>query len=112
MESGVNSAAVDYARFGLLFLHGGRRNGTTVVPSDWARVATTAHIATTGSAAYGYFWWVDRKRPGRYYALGNLGQYIYVAPDANAVLVRLGWGRGIDNLDWLATLRAAADRMT
>ena len=28
--------------------------------------------------------------PGRFYALGDQRQYIYVAPDANAVVVRLG----------------------
>ncbi len=51
--------------------------------------------ATADPAAhFQYFWWIAVERPGRFYALGNFGQYIYVAPDANTVIVRNGsdWG--------------------
>ena len=37
MESGLNAAPVDYARFGHLFLHGGEWNGTRIVSQDWVR---------------------------------------------------------------------------
>jgi CubicO group peptidase (beta-lactamase class C family) len=111
LESGFNAAPIDYARFGLLFLHDGRWNGARIVPSDWVASATSAQTATTGPDSYGYFWWVDEERPGRFYALGNFGQYIYVAPDAGAVLVRLGRDWGVDNQTWLATFRAVADHM-
>ena len=72
-------------------------------------MATSAQSATTGFDSYRFFWWVDEQRPGRFYALGNFGQYIYVAPDADSVLVRLGRDWGVDNQTWLATFRAIAD---
>ena len=113
MESGVNARAVDYARFGLVFLHNGEWNGRRIVSEDWVRAATGADT-DSGPASYhgyGYFWWTDVDRPGRFYAMGKYGQYIYVAPDADAVVVRLGRDWGVGNSTWLATLRDVADRL-
>jgi CubicO group peptidase (beta-lactamase class C family) len=113
MESGLNARAVDYARFGLLFLHDGEWNGRRIVSEDWVRAATGADT-TSGSASYfsyGYFWWLDAERPGRFYAMGKYGQYIYVAPDADAVVVRFGRDWGVGNMTWLATFREVADQL-
>ena len=92
MESGLNARPVDYARFGLLFLHNGKWNGKRIVSEDWVRAATGAEVATDSAFYHGYryFWWLDVNRPGRFYALGKYGQYIYVAPDADAVIVASG----------------------
>lgn len=59
MESGLNATAVDYARFGLLFLHGGSWRGERVVPEGWVRAATGAQTTTDYGSTYGYFWWGD-----------------------------------------------------
>jgi CubicO group peptidase (beta-lactamase class C family) len=111
LESGLNATAVDYARFGLLFLHGGRWKGKRVVSEEWVRAATAAQTTTDYDNAYGYFWWVDAKRPGNFYAFGNYGQYIYVAPGANVVIVRSGRDRGVDNHTWLDIFRAVTDQL-
>jgi CubicO group peptidase (beta-lactamase class C family) len=74
MESGLNATAADYARFGLLFLHRGEWNGTRIVPEDWVHTATAEDTTTDPAEHYQYFWWIDVERPGRFYALGNLGQ--------------------------------------
>jgi CubicO group peptidase (beta-lactamase class C family) len=111
MESGLNATALDYARFGLLFLHGGEWNGRRIVSSEWVRAATRAQTATDFPNPYGYFWWIDGKRPDRFYAFGNYGQYIYVDPHADAVVVRLGSDWGFGNEQWLATFRAIADQL-
>jgi hypothetical protein len=52
------------------------------------------------------------ERPGRFYALGNLGQYIYVAPDTGTVIVRTASDWGIDNDAWLDLLRGVADQVS
>jgi CubicO group peptidase (beta-lactamase class C family) len=113
MESGLNARPVDYARFGLLFLHNGEWNGRRIVSEHWVRAATGADPSTDQAYYHGYryFWWLDVERPGRFYALGKYGQYIYVAPDADAVVVRFGRDRGVDNITWLATFRDVADQL-
>jgi CubicO group peptidase (beta-lactamase class C family) len=111
MESGLNATTVDYARFGLLFLHGGEWNGRRIVSEGWVRAATALDTTTDPADFYQYFWWVDVDRPGRFYALGDYGQYIYVAPDTGAVIVRTGRDWGMDNQAWLTTLRDIADKL-
>jgi Beta-lactamase len=74
MESGVNAAPIDYARFGQLFLHEGEWNGTRIVSEDWVRAATASDTTTDPAEHYQYFWWVDTERAGGFYALGNFGQ--------------------------------------
>jgi CubicO group peptidase (beta-lactamase class C family) len=111
MESGVNATAADYARFGLMFLHGGEWAGSRVVSEEWVRDATALDAAVDPADRYQYFWWVDVERPGRFYALGNFGQYIYVAPDAETVIVRTASDWGIENDAWLDVLRDLADRL-
>jgi CubicO group peptidase (beta-lactamase class C family) len=97
MESGLNVAPIDYARFGELFLHEGERNGARIVSKRWVRAATGPRreyrpVRQLPVLLVGGF-----ARPGRSYALGNLGQYIYIAPDAGAVIVRNGRDWGVDN---------------
>ena len=111
LESGLNVAPVDYARFGLLFLHDGEWNGTRIVSEEWVRAATAADMSSDPAADYQYFWWLDVARPGRFYGLGNFGQYVYVAPDADAVIVRNGSDWNIDNETWLGTFREIADQL-
>ena len=111
MESGLNATPVDYARFGELFLHAGEWNGQRIVSQDWVREATAADVTTDPAGHYQYFWWVDTVRPDRFYALGNFGQYIYVAPDAGAVIVRNGRDWGVENDTWLSVFREVADQL-
>src|SRR6202167_5394167 len=49
-------SARDFARFGLLYLHGGRWNDTQVVPQDWVK-ASTRPYSDSDSGGYGYLWW-------------------------------------------------------
>jgi CubicO group peptidase (beta-lactamase class C family) len=113
LESGLNARPVDYARFGLLFLHNGEWNGKRIVSESWVRAATGAD-STAGSASYfgyAYFWWTDPDIPGRFYAFGRYGQYIYVAPDADTVVVRFGRDSGVNRVTWLATFRDVAGQL-
>ena len=113
MESGLNARATDYARFGLLFLHNGEWNGRRIVSRGWVRAATRAGSPTDPVYYYNYryFWWLDPDRPSRFYALGKYGQYIYVAPDADTVVVRFGRNSGVSSTTWLATFREIADQL-
>ena len=95
MESGLNAIARDYARFGLLFANEGRAAGHQVVPNDWIAKASSRGPETAPADFYAFHWWTgdlnrDPLPDGHVMAAGNLGQFVYVAPDRNAVVVRLG----------------------
>lgn len=92
-----NSNARDFARFGQLLLNQGSWNGEQLVPKDYLaeslQPATYLIDGETGKPCdfYGYQWWrivMDGHEVS--YARGLLGQYIFVIPSLNAVVVRLG----------------------
>jgi len=121
MESGINGWAIDFAKFGELYLNGGSWDGRQLLPAAWV-VASTQHdpaVPDTSTSppdqprprpfSYGYLWWLDKQAPGRFFSWGNLGEYIYVAPDRNAVVVRFGTGAGsLDDAGWASLLRNLA----
>ena len=86
----------DLARFGLLFLNGGRWGDKQIVPPRWVK-ESTAPISEAGNAgAYGYMWWVARAGihipgvilpEGTYSARGAGGHKMIVIPAHDIVLV-------------------------
>jgi CubicO group peptidase (beta-lactamase class C family) len=112
LESGVNARPADYARFGLMMLHGGRWNGHRIVSPGWVEQATTASRETDPAAFYQYQWWVGAPEPeGRapFFAQGKYGQLVGVFPDQDVVVVRLGTTGG--GVDWQARLSDVAHRV-
>jgi CubicO group peptidase (beta-lactamase class C family) len=95
MESGVNARPRDFARFGMLFAKEGRWEDKQLISRGWIEQSTHADTSTDPSQEYQYFWWVNT--PGgknHFSARGNYGQYIYVAPEKDLVIVRLGKEEG------------------
>ena len=77
---GLNLRTRDYARFGQMFLNGGRWNGQQIVPADWVTASTTPSAPTApGKLQYGYQWWAPKDaRDGEFFGIGVYGQYIYI----------------------------------
>lgn len=111
MESGLNVTARDYARFGLLFQHGGQWNRQQIVPPAWVQTATAPQVDTPWGNPYGEFWWIDGQRPENFFAFGDYGQYIYVAPRDHTVIVRIGSDWGTDNPHWLGLFHDLIDQV-
>jgi CubicO group peptidase (beta-lactamase class C family) len=116
-ESGLVARAVDFARFGQLYLDGGRAKGRQIVPEAWVKASVTAPAKGSPNLFVEGFhrklWW-GSFRPGRtrddFYANGHFGQRIYVSPDKSLVIVRMGSDGG--DIDWTAFLAAIADAWT
>jgi CubicO group peptidase (beta-lactamase class C family) len=81
----VHLRPVDMAKIGYLFLSEGVWDDEQIVSAEWVAAATSPHIPATLSDNYGYQWWVDDE--GYYMALGYAGQFIYVVPDQELVVV-------------------------
>ena len=100
MESGINARAVDFAKFGRLYLNGGNWNGQQIVPSDWVTVSTQDNgLIQNAPIYYGYMWWGEKCSPASqdYLAMGNYGQFIYVSPAKNLIIVRNGESYGVES---------------
>ncbi|MEL1244153.1 serine hydrolase [Flavobacterium sp. DGU11] len=89
----INARARDFAKIGRLYLNNGKWNGKQIVSSQWVKESTTS---IPGSEGYTNQWWLNSD--GSYLAKGILGQYIYVNPAKNLIIVRLGKNHG--NTDW------------
>ncbi|MFD0903833.1 serine hydrolase domain-containing protein [Actinomadura sediminis] len=74
----------DFARFGLLYLNGGRANGRQVVPASWVERSTRP--SAPFNRGYGFQWWLEDD--GDYSATGLGGQRIWVSPDHGVVIVK------------------------
>jgi len=95
MESGVNAQARDFARFGMLFAQEGNWRGKQLISREWVEESTRPDTSTDPSQDYQYFWWVNTPDSKNHLsAQGNYGQYIYVAPEKDLVIVRLGKEEG------------------
>ena len=97
--SGLRLRARDAAKFGSLFLHGGKWNGKQVIPNGWIELSTRRHFRfrpRTGADAggefgYGYFWWygcypsaaglIEART-----AIGNGQQRVFVLPGLDMVV--------------------------
>lgn len=82
----VDTPSRQFAKFGLLYLRGGEWNGEQIVPTDWVDISTAPSVA----AHYGYQWWLDVTPSGHdmFSARGFDGQYIYVIPALDLIVVR------------------------
>ena len=123
-----NSNARDFARWGQLILNNGTWNGDTLISPDYIQASIHAADLTdeTGNKInyYGYQWWIHDANGWKVpYMRGILGQYVFVIPEENAVVVRLGHKRSdekknhhpIDSYLYLETAKKLLDeynRMT
>lgn len=93
----INATAMDYAKIGRLYLNQGNWNGTPIVSPSWVQESTKLDTADGSAGFYQYQWWLPQ--PGKdFTAQGILGQYIYVHPEKNIIIVRLGSDKG--KADW------------
>jgi CubicO group peptidase (beta-lactamase class C family) len=86
----------DMARFGQLFLDGGRWNGREIVPAAWVAESTRPVSRSDRErgimSAYGHLWWADADPTtsglpsGSYTAWGVGGRFIAVMPPVRTVV--------------------------
>lgn len=84
----------DWAKFGLLYLHEGNWNGEQVLDSSWVQYAATP--TNTSEGRYGAQFWLNAGSyhpdvpTDMYSCNGFKGQYVFIIPSHNLVVVRTG----------------------
>lgn len=121
----LNATTRDLARLGLLMSRAGELNGQRIVPEAWVRRSRGRgvphlEVGALGPSGYPYYgysnqWWTlgGERRP--FTAVGIHGQYLYVDPDADVVIVKTSaWPTADDpsrDAESITALRAVADHL-
>lgn len=111
MESGINARAIDFAKFGKLLMENGQWDEKQVVSRNWVMQATSPpaisnyeeyyseyhdYIFDDEKGFYKYFWWgIQRDAGYDYFAQGDHGQFIYLSPHKNLIILRFGERYGV-----------------
>jgi len=101
------ATARDWARFGLLYLNDGVWNGERILPPGWVQFTRkpSGAINNEKKGEYGALWWLNavgknglRKFPhvpaDAFACQGYEGQFVWVVPSRQLVVVRLALERG------------------
>ncbi len=88
------ATARDWSKLGLLYLHKGNWNGTQIFSPEWVDYVATP--TPTSNGTYGAQFWLNTQGDMKdvptnmFYADGYQGQRVYILPDQQMVVVRLG----------------------
>ncbi|WP_298779474.1 serine hydrolase [uncultured Polaribacter sp.] len=98
----------DWSKLGLLYLHHGNWNGETLFTKEWVKYATTPTPKSNGE--YGAQIWLNAGKvypnaPKNLFSFnGYQGQNVYVLPDQELVIVRMGLSKNADVDDFLKNI--------
>jgi len=101
-SAGIDMRPRDLAKLGQLYLQQGWSGPRSIVPGVWIEDVTTRRWDDLGSVSpidrlsYGYLWWLDLERDA-FIAWGFGGQFIYVVPQLDLVVVATTDWRGVRN---------------
>ena len=102
--NGFSMNVYDMAKFGQLYLDGGVWRGEQLVPADWVEQSTTVQFDLSRDRSdYGYQWWARTFGQGdhpAYFAQGHWGQFIFVVPDLELVVVFTSHHEGSSDMYW------------
>jgi CubicO group peptidase (beta-lactamase class C family) len=123
LESGLSCTPIDLAKFGRLYINHGAWNGKQIIDKKWILDSTEINNLnqprdyfkyynkhpwgkwfSTGKGYYKRFWWGYKINEAEYdyFAMGVLGQILYISPRKNTIVVRLGKEWGING--WWPTI--------
>src|SRR5262245_61259040 len=91
--SGIALRGRDLLKLGQLYLQHGLSGERSVVPAGWVDSTTQPQFAWRDDygaqrrVTYGMLWWVSDAPPSAYFAWGYGGQFVYVVPARDLVVV-------------------------
>lgn len=112
MESGFNTRPIDFAKLGSLILNGGSWNGQQLISSEWltksTRPSDTLVFCSGQRWGYSHFWWqvIVEGQADDIFANGRFGQFLYISPANNTIIVRHGLQtENFDDDNWTALFK-------
>lgn len=103
--AGSSVLSRDMIKMGLLVLNGGKWKGKQHIPEAFLKKGTAAIVQTSPSSHYGYFWWrqtweIAQKKYPCIQGRGAGGQFIFVLPTLDLVIVATAHNKGMGKMLW------------
>jgi CubicO group peptidase (beta-lactamase class C family) len=89
-SAGLNAIPRDFAKFGQLYINKGKWNGQQVIDEEWVNTIASADTMNKYGGYKNQWWSRTNNRTGAFSAIGFLNQYLYINPNNNVVIVRIG----------------------
>ena len=86
----LQARAIDFAKFGRLYLNKGNWNGHQIISKQWVYNSTHSDATGNNKHFYNNNWGIGPLKYGSYFAVGLYGQYLYIYPEKNIIIVRFG----------------------
>lgn len=96
-SSYIYASMRDYVRFGMLYLNNGNWLGNQLLPDNWSELAMQPTKGSGGQ--YGSLFWLNQSGDypdapaDMFMCRGHDGQYIYILPSHDLVIVRTGFSK-------------------
>jgi Beta-lactamase class C and other penicillin binding proteins len=115
-SSYIYASMRDYVRFGLLYLNKGKWLGNQILPEGWTDHAVKPANGSGGK--YGAFFWLNKSGEfagvpkDLYMCKGHDGQFIFIVPSLQLVVVRTGFSKkgDFDDHKFLAAIVATINK--
>jgi len=105
----ISARARDFARFGRLYLEGGRWNGAQIVPESWIARSALPGVRTGDGYTHRHLWWTPEGDEADFYAYGHNGQFVYVNPKSRVVIVKFSETNRQDPVPMFRAISRAID---
>ena len=83
----ISASALDYAKFGRLYLHGGIWNDQRILSKYWYNQSIKRDTSDGSSFNFNYSWHIGLKKYGDFMAIGLYKQHLYIYPEKGIIIV-------------------------
>jgi len=84
----LQARAIDFAKFGRLYLNGGKWEGKQIISKEWVEFSAHSDPSGNNKHFYNNNWGIGPLKYGSYFAIGLFGQYLYMYPEKNIIILR------------------------
>jgi CubicO group peptidase (beta-lactamase class C family) len=110
----LGATALDYAKFGRLYMNKGVWNGKNIISENWYNKSIERDSTNGSSFNYNYCWHIGLKEYGDFMAIGLYKQHIYINPAKNLIIVSLNDKEKrlkAERVNWWDVFRQIADQV-
>jgi CubicO group peptidase (beta-lactamase class C family) len=104
----LNASFYDFAKFGKLYLDRGKWDNEEIIPGWWIEESLKIQNDSRDDDGYPYTFGWRSLETGSFFAKGIMGQYIYINPAKELVILR--FGKSYAGIEWANLFEKIADQ--